>query len=307
MPASIYAFNNPAFRSGGPLTISGTANNGWQNAAYSWTPTVTGGSGTRSFAVTTGALPTGLTIDSATGNISGTPTAIANTTGIVITVTDSSGSQTLTISINIVAQLTISGTPATTGTQGSAYSFTPSSTGGLGTKTFSINFSTIPGISFNTTTGAYSGTPTQAASQSGIIISVTDSIGTVSLASFNLTIASNLSISGTPGSGTQGSAYSFTPTTTDGTGSYTYNLQTGTLPTGLTLNTSTGEIAGTPSGTGTSSGITIRVTDSLGSTADLGTFSITINAAGGTSNFLLEDGVSRLLLEDGTSILLLEI
>jgi hypothetical protein len=86
-----------------------------------------------------------------------------------------------------------------------------------------------------------------------------------------------VSISGTPPAGIVSSAYSFTPTTANGSGTKSFAL-TGTLPTGLNFSTTTGAITGTPTTVQTSSGLNITVTDSSGSAA-LGTFSIAITAA----------------------------
>lgn len=85
--------------------------------------------------------------------------------------------------------LVISGTPATTATVGSAYSFTPSSSGGHTTYTYSIT--NQPGwASFSTSTGALTGTPSGAETDSGIVITVTDADGlTASLASFTITVS----------------------------------------------------------------------------------------------------------------------
>jgi len=58
--------------------------------AYSETLTVVGGNGTKSFAVTSGALPSGLTLNAATGVISGVPQTVENPT-FEITVTDAFG------------------------------------------------------------------------------------------------------------------------------------------------------------------------------------------------------------------------
>ena len=63
---------------------------------------------------------------------------------------------------------------------------------------------------------------------------------------------------------------------------FVYSVQAGTLPAGLSLNTSTGVINGTPTTAGVSSGIVIRATDATPDTADTNAFSITINAAGDT-------------------------
>ncbi|NTA27380.1 Ig domain-containing protein [Allorhizobium ampelinum] len=89
-------------------------------------------------------------------------------------------------------------------------------------------------------------------------------------------VVSTVTISGTPGAATVGSAYSFTPTTANGSGTKTFAI-TGTLPSGLSFSTTTGAITGTPTTAGTSSGITITVTDSSGS-ASLSGLSIVVSA-----------------------------
>lgn len=81
-------------------------------------------------------------------------------------------------------------------------------------------------------------------------------------------------------SGTVGVAYGgFTVSAAGGTAPYTFAEESGALPQGLILNTSTGAVSGTPLAAGTTSGITIQVTDADGTIATLPDFSITIAAA----------------------------
>lgn len=67
-----------------PTTIAG----GVKNAPYSTTFSASGGTGPYTFAVTTGTLPTGLTLNGGTGVLSGTPTT-AGTYSFTIRATDS--------------------------------------------------------------------------------------------------------------------------------------------------------------------------------------------------------------------------
>lgn len=76
--------------------------------------------------------------------------------------------------------------------------------------------------------------------------------------------------------GTVGVAYSQTITGSGGTAPYSFTVQTGTLPAGLTLTT-TGVLAGTPTAAATST-FTVRGTDANGCFADLG-YTIIIAAA----------------------------
>jgi hypothetical protein len=85
--------------------------------------------------------------------------------------------------------------------------------------------------------------------------------------------------------GTVGTAFSGSVTVQGGTSPYTYAVTSGGLPTGTSLNSSTGAITGTPSATGTFS-FTITVTDANGYTGSQA-FTIVIAApsSGGASNY----------------------
>ncbi len=96
------------------------------------------------------------------------------------------------------------------------------------------------------------------------------------------TVIDPLGISGTPTTvGTQSAPIvPFTVTGTGGHPPYSYSLAAGTFPTGVTLNSSSGVVSGTPTNSGTFAGLVIRVTDSQNFTADWPSFTLTIAAAG---------------------------
>lgn len=94
--------------------------------------------------------------------------------------------------------------------------------------------------------------------------------------------AGALILSGVPAEADQSVSYSWTPSVAGAVGSVTYSLFSGTLPAGLSLNTSTGAVTGTPT-TVENKAVTIRGTDSAGS-SDLavtfhvwGVFGVTVH------------------------------
>lgn len=90
------------------------------------------------------------------------------------------------------AKVTINGTPPTTGQVGTAYSFTPTTANGSGTKAFSLSGGPLlAGLSFSSTTGAISGTPTAAGSMPNVVITVTDNTGSASTTATSVTIAAS--------------------------------------------------------------------------------------------------------------------
>ena len=255
--------------------------NGTVNAPYSTTVNAGGGypTGDTQFTYTwslTGSLPPGLTLNTATGIIAGTPTT-AGSYSFTIGVTDAfspfigssaSGSLSITIS-QPQPKLTITG-PASlpTGTQGVAYgpvAFT--ATGGTGTGyTWSETGGLPTGMSFSPG-GVLSGTPGAYGSYQ-ITFKVTDSGGNSATAALTLTIGVSMpAISPTSlPPGMQGVPYgSVTFTATGGTGTgYTWS-ETGALPTGMTFSAG-GVLSGTPGASG-SFPITFKVADSGGNAA----------------------------------------
>ncbi len=181
--------------------------------------------------------------------------------------------------------LAITGSPVLTATQDIAYTgFTVTANGGAKPYTFSLHAGTFPaGIDFAALTSgskSVAGIPTVAGAEAGLVIRVTDAaMATADLASFTLTVAAPVEISGTPITvGVQNVPYAgFTVTGSEGTAPLVYSIHAGSLPTGITLDTDTGEVAGTPTIVETKTGIVIRVTDIYGSFADLAAFQISVS------------------------------
>jgi uncharacterized protein YhjY with autotransporter beta-barrel domain len=258
--------------------------NGTQGSGYSQTVTASGGTGPYTFVLTSGVLPTGLTL-SAGGVISGTASG-SGAFGFTIGATDSLGNTgSHAYSVNIgTASLTVTPASLPNGTQATAYSQTLTASGGIGPYTFTLTAGALPaGLTMNAA-GVISGTPTGSGASS-FTVGVTDSIGNTGSRAYAVNIGT-ASLTVNPASvpvGTLGSPYSQTLVGTGGTGPYTFSLFSGALPAGLTLSSS-GVISGTPTSGGASS-FTVRAVDTLGNVGtraygiNIGTVSLTVNPA----------------------------
>lgn len=246
--------------------------------------------------------PSWLTFTSATGQLTGTPaTANIGSTGpIVITVSDGQATASLQFTLTVSAAPTtppanrpptITGTPATSVTAGSTYSFRPVGSDPDG-NTLRFSIQNQPSwASFGTTTGRLSGTPSAAnvGTSARITISVTDGTATVSLASFTIQVLAQANraptISGNPLTSVLALlSYSFQPSASDPDGnSLTFSIQN--RPAWASFNTSTGRLSGTPglADIATYSNIIISVTDGT-AIASLPAFSLSVlQTANGTA------------------------
>jgi hypothetical protein len=135
---------------------------------------------------------------------------------------------------------------ATTFTVGTAGSFTVTSTG-FPARTYALSGNLPSGVTFNTTTGVLSG---NAAALTGgtypLVITASNGISPVATQNFTLTVNEAPAItSANTTTFTEGVAGSFTVTST-GFPARTYAIAQGYLPSGMTLNATTGVISGTP-------------------------------------------------------------
>jgi PKD repeat protein len=235
-----------------PAVTSATTASGKVGTAFSYqitatnTPTSYGAPG----------LPGGLSVNSATGLISGTPTATGTST-VTLSATNTNGTGTATLTLTVTnAQPVITSATTASGKMGTAFSYqisatnTPSSYGATG----------LPaGLSVNSTAGMISGTPATTGTSS-VMLTATNTHGT-GTATLTLTVtnAQPVIMSATTASGNVGTAFSYQISATNSPTSYG---ATG-LPGGLSVNSTTGMISGTPTATGTST-VTLSATNTNG-------------------------------------------
>jgi hypothetical protein len=237
-------------------------------------------------------LPTGLTISSSTGLISGTPsTTTGSPFSATVTVTDTTGAKgtaAFTWTINPAGNtITVTNPGNQTGKVGTAASLQIQATDSAAGQTLTYSATGLPtGLTISSSTGLISGTPsTTTGSPFSAIVTVTDPTGAKGTAAFTWTIntTGNVITITQPGNlmGKVG-----TPITcvqivaTDSAAGQTLTYSATGLPGGLTISATTGQICGTPTAAGTFS-VTVTVTDTTGATASI-TFTITISPAGNT-------------------------
>lgn len=262
--------------------------NGNVGAPYSQALYTSGGTAPYSYSVTAGSLPVGLALNVATGAIVGTPTTV-NTYNFTVTAMDSStgigapftASKAYTLAI--VMQPPVAGgktastafnTPVlidlapviTGGTPASIALATPPAHGSAVVAGLKLTYTPTAG---HVGTDSFTYTATNAGGTSAAA-TVTVSVGAPTLTIWPTSLPD----------GQVGASYGRMIVVRGGTDPYSYSISAGSLPTGLSLDGSTGVIAGTPKTAGTFS-FTISATDSTSGTAASATqeFAVTIIAA----------------------------
>ena len=267
-------------------------------------------------------LPAWASFDSSSGQLAGTPgsTEAGTYSNIVISVSDGNLSSSLpafAISVNISAVSNtapqISGTPAGSVAEDSAYVFLPSASD-ADNDSLTFTISNRPSwASFNAGTGRLSGTPNNnhVGTYENITIAVSDGKSVAALAPFSIRVLNTNdapTISGSPaGSVDAGSVYSFRPIASDPDGdSLVFSIQN--RPGWASFNTSTGRLTGTPtaSDVGSYGNIRISVSDGSISTA-LAAFSLTVASTAPQTGSVSLSWVAPTARSDGTPLSMSEI
>ncbi len=195
-----------------------------------------------------GALPSGVSFNAATGVLGGTPT-VSGTYPVTFTAhngvgTDATQSFTLMVNSDPVAP-SITSVGSTSFAVGTPGSFTVTATG-IPAPTLSESGALPAGVTFNAASGVLGGTPTVGGAYP-VTFTAHNGVGTDATQNFTLTVTAYQAPAITSGNSTtftETVAGSFTVTAT-GTPTPTLS-ESGTLPTGVSFNAGSGVLSGTP-------------------------------------------------------------
>lgn len=247
--------------------------NGTYAIPYSQSFATSGGIGPYQYSVT-GTLPNGINLNSNSGILSGSSTQSGSFSfTIKSTDTGSTGSGAPfsvqnNYTLNVAAPtIAITPTSPATGVSGIAYSSTLSASGGIGPYSYSVSSGALPTGLALSTGGQITGTPTRVGAFNFVILA-RDANGQTGTANLTINIGvATLTITPTSlPNGAQGIDYNQTISVSGGVAPYSFAISAGALPSGLSLNATSGVISGTPTSSGAAN-FTVRVTDSSGGTA----------------------------------------
>lgn len=223
------------------------------NTSYSKAMDATGGHGAYTWSISTGNLPTGITLNPSTGILNGQTTS-AGSFPVAITVMDAVGrTATKSFTLKISTPLAISTTSLPVGYVGSSYSQKVLTNGGISPFSFSYSGALPVGLALGASTGIISGTPS-AAGLTNFSITVTDSsfpnpVTVTKALSLRIWSALSLTTSTIP-TGSQSAVYSTTLNGSGGSQPLSWSIGSGALPAGVNLDFVTGTISGTPTNCG---------------------------------------------------------
>ena len=220
---------------------------------YTATLAASGGNGAFAWTIASGALPSGLTLDAATGILAGTPETCGAFSFVVAAADAADASNVATASLSMLianAPVALAAQTVAPGRVSVPYTATLAASGGNGTFTWTIASGALPsGVTLDAATGILAGTPETGGAFS-FVVAAADAAdaSNVATASLSMLIANApVSVGGQAvASGRVSVSYSATLAASGGNGAFAWSIASGTLPPGLTLDGATGVIAGTP-------------------------------------------------------------
>ena len=250
-------------------------------------PMATGGTGALTYTLLP-ALPNGLSFDTDTRMLTGTPDTVASTTQYTYTVTDASSNEaSLTFTITVIEADTTNPVFSVSTLDDLTYTMNtviadlvlPAATDS-GALTYTLIPALPSGLSFAAGTRTLSGTPDTAKDTTDYTYTATDASGNEESLTFTITVNAE----GTPTFAGSIGHQTYTkdssiedlmlPMATGGTGALTYTLLPA-LPNGLSFDTDTRMLTGTPDTVASTTQYTYTVTDASSNEASL-TFTITV-------------------------------
>jgi large repetitive protein len=242
------------------------------NQAYNKQLTTTGAGGaTLIWSIPSGALPPGVTINSGSGLISGTPTQVGDYT-FKVKVTDGTRTDVQTYTLGVAEPLKITSPASATGLPNTPITLQLTASGGRGAYKWTAEG--VPaGFAFDPNTAAITGTSATPGSFT-VKVTVTDAYGAQQTMNVTIQVGAKLAVvhSGPLPTAKVGKKYTARLTATGGIAPRTWSIiggRPGTLPPGIKLNTRTGVFSGKPTKAGTWR-LRMQVTDATGAHAALG-------------------------------------
>jgi len=263
------------------LVLSGQFPTASANQAYNTVLTVSGGTAPYQFSIKNGSLPAGISLNASTGSVSGTPTTAGSyvfkvevvdatqtyhgAQNFVITVNSTKPGIRVVVSpanINVSSGQTQTLTASVSGTDNTAVTWTATAGSISQSGVFNApSISSVKNVIVTATSQADSKTQ-------GMATVVVEPVSGHSVAIADATLPD----------GRTGNSYDAGFSATGGTTPYSWIVSSGTVPQGISLSPSDGQLAGMPGNAGAFS-FTVTVTDAKSQTASK-TFALHVSSGG---------------------------